>query len=305
MIPTYSEGRGRLWRAVRVPAEATILAAGAATATWRRPPDFLIIGGRRCGSTSLYYGLLQHPAVLPLVLSAGWLPLQQHRKGTRWLDRPRPGGRWYRGHFPTDLTRRRTARNAGAAVAGEATPWYLAAPGAAERAAAEAPDARLIAVLRDPVERTFSQFLEQRRRGHEPLDDFAAALDREEHRRRYGLGPDEGGPRSADFCEEHLTYRRQSEYADCLQPWIDRFGRNRLLVLEAEDLFADSTAALARVAAFLGLPEHDFVPEHRNSARGPSTAPAAPAEVAQRLREHFRPHNLRLQEQLGRGFSWT
>lgn len=305
MIPTYSEGRGRLWRTARVPAEASILAMGAATARWRQPPDFLIIGGRRCGSTSLYYGLMQHPAVLPLVLSAGWLPLKEHRKGTRWLDRPRRGGAWYRGHFPTDLARQRTSRRAGAAITGEATPWYLAAPGAAERAHAEAPDARLIVVLRDPVERTYSQFLEQRKRGHEPLEDFAAALALEEYRRRHGVELADGTHRSAAFANEHLTYRRQSEYADRLAPWLRRYRRDQLLAVRAEDLFADSVAVLQQVSTFLGLPPYEFEAEHRNSAKSAAVPKAPPVEVAEALRRHFAPHQQRLEALLGQSFSWS
>jgi len=305
MIPTYSEGRGRLWRTARVPAEASVLAVGAATAHWRRPPDFLVIGGRRCGSTTLYYGLLQHPAVLPLILSAGWLPLREHRKGTRWLDRPRPGGRWYRAHFPTDLTRRRTAGRAGAAVTGEATPWYLAAPGAAARARREAPDAKLIAVLRDPTARAFSQFLEQRRRGHEPLDDFAEALAREPERRRHGLVTADGVRRDAAFAEEHLTYRRQSEYVEHLVAWLDHFPREQLLVIEAEHLFADPAAVLTVVGDFLGLPPHRFVAEHRNAARTDAGSTAPPEPIATELRAAFGPHNEQLQHLLGQRLSWA
>lgn len=292
--------RGAVWRRMREPAESLLRGWGAATARWRPPPDFLVIGGRRCGTTTLYYGLLQHPAVLPQVLSARWLPLREHRKGTRWLDAPRPGGRWYRAHFATTFTRRRCARRHGVAVTGEATPWYLCAPGAAERAATEAPDARLVAVLRDPVRRAWSQFVEQRNRGHEPLDDFAAALAAEDERCRVGVVTPDGRRRSPAFAAEHLTYRRQSEYDVCLHAWLDRFSRDRLLVLRSEDLYADVPTALGQVAAHLGLPPFEFRAEHRNRA---ATGHPDPAVVAE-LRRHFAPHVARLEALLGRSMGW-
>ena len=301
MIPTYSEGRGRIWRMARLPAESSLQAWGAATARWRQPPDFLVIGGRRCGSTSLYYGLLQHPGVMPLVLSAGWLPLKEHRKGTRWLDQPRRGGPWYRAHFPTDLTRRRYERRAGVALTGEATPWYLAAPGAAQRAAVEAPAAKLILVVRDPVARAFSQFVEQRKRGHEPEPDFALALQKETERRLNGLLGDDGVHRSPAFANEHLSYRRQSEYASCLEPWLARYPLERLLVVQAEDLYNDGPAVLGEVAGFLGLGPHEFAAEDRNKTR----SDLVDSTVATELRDYYRPHNQRLETLVGRRFNWS
>lgn len=305
--PPRPTERGRLWRSARVPAEGALRAWGAATASLRPPPDFLMIGGKRCGTTTLYYGLLQHPAILPQVLSAGWLPLSEHRKGTRWLDAPRRGGPWYRAHFATTLTRARTARRHGAAVTGEATPWYLFAPGAAERAAIEAPRARIVAVLREPVLRTWSQFMEQRARGHEPLADFAAALAAEDERTRVGVVLADGSRRSAAFATEHLTYRGQSEYDRGLAPWLEHFPRAQVLVVRSEDLYADVPATLHHVADFVGVGDvggvggvggfggFAFQAEHRNrAARGlPDVALAAD------LRAHFRPHNERLAALLG------
>ncbi len=287
--------RGRLWTSLREPAEGALRTWGAATAALRPPPDFLVIGGKRCGTTTLYYGLLQHPAVLPQVLSAGWLPLSEHRKGTRWLDAPRRGGPWYRAHFATTITRSRTARRHGAAVTGEATPWYLFAPGAAERAAQEAPEARIVAVVREPVMRTWSQFMEQRKRGNEPLDDFAAALAAEDDRRATGVVTADGRRRSAAFATEHLTYRWQSEYASGLAPWMARFPADRMLVVRSEDLYADVPATLARVGDFLGLPSFPFQAEHRNPASRGRPDPL----VTEQLRAHFEPHNARLAELLG------
>ncbi|MDH4144272.1 MAG: sulfotransferase domain-containing protein [Acidimicrobiia bacterium] len=300
MQTQISADRGRAWSRLRGPAEAGLRAFGAATAHWRPGPDFLVIGGKRCGSTTLFYGLLQHPAVVPQVLSAGWLPLREHRKGTRWLDADRPGGAWYRAHFATTFTRSRYARHQGVAITGEATPWYLFAPGAAARAAREAPEARLIAVLREPARRAFSQFQEQRKRGHERLGDFAAALEAEPERARNGVVDASGVRRSAGFAIEHLTYRRQSEYVDGLAEWLAHYPREQLFVVSAEELYADVAATLARAADFLGLPEFAFEPAHRNRTAPAEPDPAVMAELA----AHFAPLNTRLEHLLGQRFPW-
>ncbi len=295
-----ANARGRLWRGVRGPAEAALRAAGAGTARWRPPPEFLVIGGRRCGTTTLFYGLAQHPSFVPQVVSSRWIPLREQRKGTRWLDAPRRGGAWYRGHFATSATRDRVRRRTGAAITGEATPWYLFAPGTAARAANEVPGAKLVAVLRDPVRRAWSQFEEQRQRGHEPLDDFAQALRLEDDRVRAGYVDPTGRTRSPAFALEHLTYRRQSEYDTAIEAWLARFPRGQLLVVRSEDLYADVPGTLATVADFVGLAPFGFTTEHRN--RASSSDP--PTEVVARLRTHFDPQVARLEARLDQRLAW-
>lgn len=289
--------RSAVERLVRAGGEHAFRGFGMATAPVRPAPEFIGIGGKRCGSTSFHFGLLQHPSVLPLFPSADRLPMKEHRKWVRALATPEPSAVWYRSHFPSGFARRSHGNVFGPAVTGETTPWYLFAEGAAERAAKLAPDAMILAVLREPAVRAWSHFKEQRRRGHEPLTDFAEALDAEHDRRMRGLvGAD---TRSADFATEHLTYRLQGEYAKGLRPWIERF--ERVLVLRSEDFYADAPAALNEAAVFLGVGPHAFTAEQRN-ATAPTSDP--PVEVMAELRRHYAPLNEELEALLGRPFGW-
>jgi hypothetical protein len=107
-------------------------------------PDYLVIGGDKCGSTSFYNTLIQHPAVL-----------RAHRKEPVYFSlRYRHSPRWYRAHFPSGLRRSFSP----GALTGEASPSYLFHPLAPERAFRTVPRARLIALLRDPVARAYSHF---------------------------------------------------------------------------------------------------------------------------------------------------
>lgn len=292
--------RSELGRLARQTTERAIRAVTRSTARWRPPPEFIVIGGKRCGSTSLYYGLLQHPSVIPMIPSARWLPMREHRKGARWLDRADADDRGYRAHFVTAWTRHRVARRSGAAVTGEATPWYLFAPGAAAVAGRLAPDARLIVVLRDPVLRAFSHFREQRRRGHEPLEDFGAALAAEADRVESGLRLADGSSRSPAFAREHLTYRGQGEYDRALSVWRNHFDDDRFVIVTSEAFYADSASVLRDVATRLGLPAHDFRAEHRN----PTSGPEIDARTATELSDHYRPGIARLEDLLGRSTGW-
>ncbi|MEM9521777.1 MAG: sulfotransferase [Actinomycetota bacterium] len=294
------DDRSPLARRLREGAEDLFRSALTPTSRWRPPPEFLVIGGKRCGSTSFYYGLLQHPSVIPMIPAARPPLMREHRKGARYFDQPTRSAAWYRAHFVTARTRAKVAAATGAAVTGEATPWYLFAPGADEVAASVAPDAHLIAVLRDPVARAYSHFQEQRRRGHEPLEDFDAALDAEADRLERGLTLADGRTVDGGFALEHLSYTRQGEYGAGLDRWAGSFSDEQITVILSDDFYRDPPAALATAAAALGLPAHTFQAEHRN-ATAPSTIPQ---DAVERLQDHYRADVARFEDRIGRSTGW-
>ena len=120
-----------------------IRAWGQATARWRSDPEFLVIGAKRGGSTSFYYDLARHPQIAPLFPRPDHLPKAELTKGVHYFDvQYDRGARWYRSHLPSTLARRRLAARSGdPVVTGEASPYYLFHPAAAQRAAALVPHA--------------------------------------------------------------------------------------------------------------------------------------------------------------------
>jgi len=162
---TGPEMASRLNRQARERAKRAMRVYGQATAGLRAGPDFVIIGSKRGGTTSLYNYLLQHPSVQPL------FPGRQRIKGVHYFDSQfARGPRWYRSHFPLQARGRHLARPwLRQAVAGEASPYYLFHPLAAERLARQVPDVRVIVLLRDPVERAYSHYKERVRNGGESL----------------------------------------------------------------------------------------------------------------------------------------
>src|SRR5687768_13237463 len=104
------------------------------TAHLRRLPDFLIIGAQRGGTTSLYRYLTEHPEIDPAVRKEIHFFSRHHEQG---LD-------WYRAHFP---------RRDESSLVGEASPNYLVHPDVPARVAAALPRVKLIALLRNPVDR--------------------------------------------------------------------------------------------------------------------------------------------------------
>jgi sulfotransferase family protein len=146
---------------------------GGATAGLRLQPSFIVIGAQRCGTTSLFKTLCDHPQVIRAPF----------RKGVNYFDlNYYRGMRWYQGHFPiAALARRKTARY-GDPVAFEASGYYLYHPFALERLARELPETKLVAILRDPVDRAFSAYKHEYARGFEREESFERALSLEDKR---------------------------------------------------------------------------------------------------------------------------
>jgi hypothetical protein len=271
--------------------------AGVATSRLRPLPDFLLIGTHRGGTESMHTYLDRHPCVAPK------FPRVQHVKGVRYFDEHfAEGDAWYRSHFATGVYRAGLGRVRGARVlTGEASSYYLFHPTAAARAARLVPDARIVVLLRDPVERAYSHFKRLRRDGKEPLATFEDALAAEDERLE---GEEERilhDDRYYSPAHEHFSYTRQGIYADALGRWLEHFPRDRVHVEASERFLREPQRAYDEVLAFLGLPQYrlpDTTP--LNGTRPEPLAASTRDELAARVA----PHNRRLEAMLGMRFGW-
>jgi hypothetical protein len=250
-------------------------AIGLATGILRQLPEFLIIGGIRCGTTSMIEYLGDHPSV---GIPPGGKELHFF---DRHFDR---GPAWYRSWFPFKGSSERTI--------GESSPTYLMEPGVPERVAALLPDARLIVMLRDPVERAASHFSLRRGKGSEPESTLAAAL-QDEERRLQGISRHEGLGGAID------CYFEQGSYVKGLRRWSEHFDREQMLIVDSGELFTDPAAVYDRTLGFLGLGPHrpDFV-VHNATPRV-----TVEDETLARLRERYRPLNAELEAEYGIAFN--
>jgi hypothetical protein len=163
------------------------------------------------------------------------------------------------------------------------------------------PDARLIVLLRDPVERAWSHFRHEVAAGHETLD-FVAAI-RAEPERLAGTEDAVRTGSSPELAERHrrFGYVARGRYAEQLSRWLAVFPRDQLLVLRAEDLFQDPAETWRATQEFLGLPyaRHDSFAVHNAQ---PSRS--LPPEAREELTELFRRPNEELVALLGPQLSW-
>lgn len=278
-------------------AKGVVHASGRLTAGLRVLPDFLIIGCKKGGTTSLMNWLVEHPDV------ARMYPSFQRRKSPHYFDiNYRRGEAWYRAHFPTRRTLDRAADRAGRRpLVGEASPYYMFHPAAPERVAATLPDVRLVALLREPVSRAYSNYWDRVATEHEELSTFEAAIDAEEERLRGVTADRLRDPAYYSYDHDHHTYLARGRYLEHLQPWLDTYGKDRLLVLPAERMFTDAQGTFETVQRFLGLPVTKLSLRPRNERRG---YPPINAQTRARLVEYYAPYNRSLFDALGAEFAW-
>jgi hypothetical protein len=272
------------------------------TADLRPPPDFLIIGAKRGGTTSFYFDLLDHPGVVALYPPPVPVLKPIPTKGVHYFDsNATRSARWYVSFMPTSATRRRRERSTGGpVVAGDASPYYLHHPAAASRAHALVPNAKLIALLRNPIDRTYSHWKERRRSNAEPLD-FEAALDAEPERLKGERQRLLAETSYVSYPYEQQSYASQSVYVDGLRAWLEQFGRDRLLVVASEDYYRYPNTVLTKVHSFLGLtPLATSKGRVLNEARGSDLDPETRSALAARFAEP----NAELERLLGQSFPW-
>ena len=254
---------------------------GRATARWRPLPDFLVLGAQKAGTTALYAYLRWHPGIT----GPSW-------KEVSFFDRHWWRGEgWYRGQFPL---------RSGGQIVGEASPSYLFHPLAPERARTLVPDARLIALVRNPVDRAYSQYQHAVALGREPLS-FEDALAAEDERTRGEVDRLVADPRAFSGAWWDHTYVARGRYAEQLERWLRVFPREQLLVVATEELGAAPGETYAAILGFLGAAPYTLAQYPRVFDR--DYAPMAPGTRAA-LAATFAEPNRRLEELLGRSFGW-
>lgn len=215
-------------------------------------PSFIVLGAVKAGTTSLYNYLGQHPEIQ--MSSSNW-PRYFHvadgapdfeEMSSRFGNELRAESE-DRFHMMCPPS---VPRNIGdfesmwphddGLVRGEVSPTYLHDAAVCERIAERIPDARLIAVLRNPVDRAYSHFVMDRRRGWETIEDFDDALDAE--------------PRQVEeFWWGRGQYVRHGLYANTIRRYQETFPRDQLKIMFYDDLIADSDAYMREMLEFIGV----------------------------------------------------
>jgi Sulfotransferase family len=202
-------------------------------------PDFCLIGAPKAGTTALHAALATHPELYlsrvkepKYFLCGDQPPAPQNGPGDAHSSREWV---WKREDYealfagaPADMLR------------GESTPLYLADPAALDRMHGTIPDAKLIVILRDPVDRAYSNWTHLWSDGLEPVGDFVAACDLEDQRQADGWAP-------------FWRYLGLGRYGEQLQELYERYPREQVHVLRYRQLVDAPVETLNGICGFLGI----------------------------------------------------
>ncbi len=245
-------------------------------------PKFLIIGAQKSGTGAFYKILCQHPDVVD-------------RKGeVHFFDiHFQEGVDWYKSQFPKASQKGSTR--------GDKSPYYLFHPLVPKRAYELLPKAKLIALLRNPVDRAYSQYRMNLRNGIERLS-FADAIKAEPERLageveeiiRTGLTPQFSNHRQFSYLSRGL-------YAPQLKRWLSYYPLEQMMIISFDDFSKYPEKIMGQVLEFLELSEYhnfDFQQGVVNSY------PPMDLTTRQKISIYFRPYNEELERLIDRKLSW-
>ena len=251
----------------------------------RMLPSFVIIGTARGGTTSLFNYLSLHPNIkMPVKKEIAYF-CTHYAKGIGW----------YRSHFPF--------QKESSIITGEASPYYLSHPRAPERFKSQLPDAKIIVLLRNPVERSFSSYKNIKKIGLETAEDFETAVALEASRTLHEEQKLLDDNHYYSSKHQHFSYLKRSIYYKELENWFLHFPEDQFLIISSESFYSDPAGTYREVVQFLGLPAHDPGPlkPFNESAKGEQISP----DFRKKLTDFFSPHNEKLFQLIKRRFDWT
>ncbi|MDJ0660797.1 MAG: sulfotransferase [Crocosphaera sp.] len=221
-------------------------------------PNFLVIGTAKAGTSSLWYYLNQHPQIyMTPRKETGFFAFE----GTN-LDFQGPGDQ-EKDKLPInnlDIYLQQFKYFKNEIAVGEACTDYIYSPKAPERIHHYIPDVKLIAILRNPIDRAFSQFLGNLKRGVEPLNDFSQAIKQEDKR-------------IADNWHYRWHYRERGFYYRQLKPYFDKFDRNQIRIYIYDDWKNKQIQTLRDIYKFINVDTNFIVDTSKKLHTSPKTIP--------------------------------
>ena len=263
------------------------------TSSQRILPEFLIIGAAKCGTTSLYNYLIQHPQILP-----------SSKKEIHYFDYYyHKGLNWYRSHFASiaEVGKRKTNKDQ-RIITGESTPYYFSHPLSPKRAYQLLPNVKLICMLRNPIDRSISSYYNQARLGIEKIKTFEEAIEKESDRINGHEERLQNDPLYSSYNHKYFAYLRRSEYDYQIENWLNYYPREQLLVINSEDFYLNPSLHFKNVTGFLNI--NNWEPKKFDVFNSGGSYEKIDQTLRNRMIEYFRPHNEKLFQLIGVRYDW-
>jgi len=258
------------------------------TSSIRVLPEFIVIGAAKSGTTSLYHYLSQHPCITKSAYDElGYFD-----------DNFNMGLNWYRSLFPTKFTQQKIETKYKKSLTYDVTPGYFQNPSCIKRIYETLPDVKLILVLRNPVDRTYSHYQASTQRGIKTKIPFQDLLDKDLQTYEQVRNDDNEYINSIST----MTYIGPSIYAKLIKEWLKYFSLDQLLIFSAEELKENHREVFSRIHDFLNINDEEIDTVTKHNTGGDYTP--LDSDLRQKLINFFKPHNEELFNIINQKFDW-
>lgn len=253
------------------------------TNTMRVLPDFFVIGAVRSGTTSMYHYLDQHPSIVKSAYDElGFFD-----------DNFKLGWAWYRSLFPTSMKKKRIKNKTGRFLTFDDTPFYIYNETVAKRIKQFFPDGKIIVLLRNPIDRAYSNYFLGVQMGDEKRSFDEVVLEEIDHIKQY----------DEIQIDEYLSqsYLGRGLYAAQLEIWFKHFQRENILIIKSEDFSIKTSEIMEQVFEFLNLSKYKIKNVQKSNV---AEYPDMKEKTRDVLREFFTPYNEKLYDMLKIDYNW-
>lgn len=260
------------------------------TSSIRVLPDCIVIGVGRGGTTSLFKYLNQHSCITK----------SAHDEIGFFDDNFHLGLNWYRSMFPTKFHKKKIIKKYGKFLTYEVTPWYIRRPWIAKVIHDLLPNIKLIAVLRNPVDRVYSHYhLSKRESGI--TESFEKIIETDMTNLSNFFQNNE---EHSDFYFKNIvqnSFLARGFYAEQLEQWYKIFPKNQILIIPSEELAKNTQHTLDIIFKFLEL-----TPEKINDLKKINVAKYPPMSKSIRIKllKYFTEYNEKLYQLINQKFEW-
>tara|TARA_B100000029_G_scaffold103718_1_gene94266 strand:- start:14004 stop:14876 length:873 start_codon:yes stop_codon:yes gene_type:complete len=258
------------------------------TSPLRVSPNFFVIGAVRSGTTSLFHYLGQHQCITSSAYDEiGYFDDNFHL-----------GEHWYRSLFPTVFTKNKILKKHGKFLTYDVTPFYIYNPLVVERIKTYFPNSKIIACLRNPIDRAYSNYMIELQDGDTNLS-FEERIQPEIELINNKKIKLDNKAFLVDTYYNNIIAR--GFYAEQLKHWYNSFPKEQLLMVSSEELSKNTHNTLNKIFDFLDLQNteiNDISKKNKREYR------AMKKETRDFLIELYKPHNEKLYDLIGRKFAW-
>lgn len=252
-------------------------------------PDFLIIGAKRCGTTSLFYHLPEHPMISK----------SHHDNMGFFNDNFHLGVNWYKSFFPTIFVKNKFEKKFGKFLSFDVTSKYMEDECTANNIKKTEPDMKIIVILRNPVDRAYSQFHVSVKEQTEQMN-FEDAVSKEIEKLKIEFN-EKSDEKLKKFPLENFHYIKKGLYAMQLKSWFRIFHRENILVLSTEEFEKNQDKIYKKIFNFLEIDDFKIKNQERMQK---GHYPPMNTNIRNVLLDFFKPHNDELFSLIGEKFDW-